>query len=251
LQAGQPAYFALQETSDGPSETNPSDLAGIFSVAEEYRSKIADQVAIKTPDPFINAAVPALNIAADAIWDKTQQSYMHGAVAWRVRLGGWRGPYAGDALGWHERTSEHFAGFAREQNTNPIPNTLPPADEEFNLARNETALHSNGDMTKSHYDMNLVLADAFFRHLLWTGDTNYAVKMWPAIERQLAWEHRLFRREFGLDKLPLYEGYAAIWASDDLSYNGGGSAHASAYNYFENRMAARVARILGKDSAPY
>jgi hypothetical protein len=251
LQDGKPAYFALQETGENPEEIDQPDLPGLFSAAEEHRRKIAGQVMVETPDPFINAAVPALNIAADAIWDGSQQSFMHGAVAWRVRLAGWRGPYAGDALGQHERTAEHISGFAHEQNTNPIPDTLPPADEEFNLARNETALHSNGDMTKSHYDMNLVLVDAFFRHLLWTGDTNYASQMWPAIERHLAWERRLFRREFGPDKLPLYEGYAAIWASDDLSYNGGGSAHASAYNYFENKMAARVAKLLGKNPAPY
>ena len=96
---------------------------------------------------------------------------MHGAVAWRTRLLGWRGQYAGDALGWHERTAAHFAGFARQQNTSPIPETIPPADEQFNLARSEAAIHSNGDMSKNHYDMNLVAVDAFFRHLLWTGDT--------------------------------------------------------------------------------
>ena len=206
---------------------------------------------VETPDPFINAAAAALNIAADAVWDDKQQSFMHGAVAWRTRLLGWRGQYAGDALGWHDRTAAHFAGFAKKQNTSPIPATIPPADEQFNLARSEAAIHSNGDLSKNHYDMNLVAVDAFFRHLLWTGDTNYAREMWPVIERHLAWERRLFRREFGPDKLPLYEAYAAIWASDDLNYNGGGTAHASAYNYFANTMAARVAKILGKDPAPY
>jgi hypothetical protein len=176
---------------------------------------------------------------------------MHGAVAWRTRLLGWRGQYAGDALGWHDRTAAHFAGFAKQQNVSPIPEKIPPADEEFNLARSEAAIHSNGNLSKNHYDMNLVAVDAFFRHLLWTGDTNYAREMWPVIERHFAWEHRLFRREFGPDKLPLYEAYAAIWASDDLNYNGAGTAHASAYNYFANKMAARVAKILGKDSTPY
>jgi hypothetical protein len=247
----EPVYFSLQDSDNDSEKINAQDLPQLFSVAEEHRRQIAEQVTIETPDPFINAAVPALNIAADAIWDTQQQSYMHGAVAWRVRLAGWRGPYAGDALGWHERTAAHFTGFAREQNTQPIPEILPPADEDFNLSRSETALHSNGDMTDSHYDMNLVLVDAFFRHLLWTGDTNYAAEMWPVIERHLAWERRLFRREFGPNKLPLYEGYADIWASDDLSYNGGGAAHASAYNYFENRMAARLAKIIGKDPVPY
>ena len=75
--------------------------------------------------------------------------------------------------------------------------------------------------------------------------------MWPVIERHLAWERRLFRREYGPEKLPLYEAYAAIWASDDLEYSGGGSTHATAYNYYHNLMAARLARLLGKESAPY
>ena len=64
-------------------------------------------------------------------------------------------------------------------------------------------------------------------------------------------ERRLFRREYGPEKLPLYEAYAAIWASDDLQYHGGGTAHASAYNYWHNAMAARVARALGRDGAAY
>jgi hypothetical protein len=246
-----PFYFDLHMNWFSPG-FGPGSLPIACQAAEDHRRKVAEQVVVETPDAFINAAVPALNIAADAIWDRQQQGFMHGAVAWRTRLPGWRGPYAGDALGWHDRTAAHFAGYAREQNTNPVPETIPPADERFNLARNEAALHSNGDLTgRPHYDMNLVAVDAFFRHLLWTGDTNYARAMWPVIERHLAWEHRLFRREFGDDKLPLYEAYAAIWASDDLNYNGGGTAHASAYNYWQNEMAARVAKILGEDAAPY
>ncbi len=242
-------FLALKIGDDGKKTAN--DLPQLFFAAENHRRAIAEKVVVETPDPFINAAAGALDIAADAVWDDKQQSFMHGAVAWRTRLLGWRGQYAGDELGWHERTAAHFADFAKNQNTNPIPETIPSADEQFNLARSEAAIHSNGDLSHNHYDMNLVAVDAFFRHLLWTGDTNYAAQMWPVIERHLAWERRLFRREFGDDKLPLYEAYAAIWASDDLNYNGGGTAHASAYNYFENKMAARVATVLGKDATVY
>jgi hypothetical protein len=276
LQPGRPVYLALQQLASGggtelpvyrdvsknqfgESATNDQpvlvyselELPKVFDEAENHRRAIAERVVVETPDPFINAAASALCIAADAVWDDAQQSYMHGAVAWRTRLLGWRGQYAGDELGWHERTAAHFAGFAKNQNVSPIPATIPPPDEQFNLARSEAAIHSNGDLSKNHYDMNLVAVDAFFRHLLWTGDTNYAAAMWPVIERHLAWERRLFRREFGPDKLPLYEAYAAIWASDDLNYDGGGTAHASAYNYFANKMAARVAKMLGKDPMPY
>jgi hypothetical protein len=228
-----------------------SELAGLFARGEAERRALAERVAVETPDPFVNAAAAALNVAADAIWDDRQAAFMHGAVAWRMRLLGWRGPYAGDALGWHDRTAKHFEGFANQQNTGPVSTSLPPPEPSANLSRNETALHSNGDLTRSHYDMNLVGVDAFFRHLLWTGDLEYARRLWPVIERHLAWERRLFRREYGRDKLPLYEGYCCIWASDDLAYNGGGATHATAYNLYHNRMAARVARMLGRDPAPY
>ncbi len=260
VQPSENTYLALQLLPDDAGN-NPADrqdynsqnfsLAGNFDAAEKHRAELSRHVSVSTPDPFINAAAQALCVAADAVWDEKQQCFMHGAVAWRTRLLGWRGQYAGDDLGWHERTAAHFASFARQQNTNPVPETIPPPDEKFNLARSEAAILSNGDLSKNHYDMNLVAVDAFFRHLLWTGDINYAREMWPVIERHLAWERRLFRREFGPDKLPLYEAYAAIWASDDLNYNGGGTAHASAYNYFANTMAARVAKILGKGPKVY
>jgi hypothetical protein len=179
---------------------------------------------------------------------------MHGAVAWRMPLLGWRGDYIGDALGWHDRAERFFDRWAAKQNTSPIPEKIPAPEEKANLSRNETGLHSSGDMSGTHYDMNLVFIDALFRHLMWTGDLDYAHKMWPVIERHLAWERRLFRREFTAangEKLPLYEAYCCIWASDDLAYNGGGATHSSAYNLFHNRMAARVAKLIGADATPY
>ncbi len=276
LKRGQPEFIGFQRLAGNPNaeevlatyrevadQTNSTargqklkqwrgaDLATIFAREETARRSIAERVVVETPDQFINAAVGALNVAADAVWDDRVNAYLHGGVAWRVRLLGWRVSYAGDALGWHERTAKHFEGFAKQQNTNPVSTLIPPPEEISNLARNETALHSNGDMTKSHYDMNMVGVDAFFRHLLWTGDLEFARRMWPTIERHLAWERRLFRREFGIEKLPLYEAYACIWASDDLAYNGGGGTHSSAYNLYHNRMAARVARLLGADATTY
>jgi predicted alpha-1,2-mannosidase len=229
----------------------PAELPGRFAETERHFAELRTRVSVDTPDPFLNAGVGALNVAADALWDEPQQAIMHGAIAWRTRLLGWRGPYVLDELGWHDRARTNALYWAARQNTDPIPASLPPADERSNLARNEAGLHTNGDISNSHYDMNLVFIDELFRHLLWTGDVAYARRMWPVIERHLAWERRCFRREYGPDKLPLYEAYAAIWASDNLQYGGGGTAHASAYNYYHNRMAARIAPLVGADPAPY
>jgi len=256
-----PTYRAVTADRPGQNE-NPAqvvlrpaysveDLPRLFAETETHFHALREQIVVETPDPFLNAAASALCIAADGVWDEPSGTVQHGAVAWRSRLLGWRGPYAMDALGWHDRARRHLSYWAGQQNTDPIPDKLPPPDANANLARSEAALHSNGDISNSHYDMNLVYIDALFRHLLWTGDLEFARSVWPVIERHLVWERRLFRRPFGPAGLPLYEAYAAIWASDDLEYNGGGVAHASAYNYYHNRMAARLARLLGKNPAPY
>ncbi len=252
VERADPSALALKNRAE-VSAFHP-DLPRRFAETEAHFAALRTRSSVDTPDPFINAAVGALNVAADAGWDEPQQAIMHGAIAWRTKLLGWRGPYALDALGWHDRARANLTYWAGRQNTSPIPDKLPPPDENTNLARSETALHSNGDLSNSHYDMNLVFIDALFRHLRWTGDVDFAKQMWPVIERHLAWERRLFRREFTTpagEKLPLYEAYAAIWASDDLQYSGGGTAHASAYNYWHNRMAAQLAPLVGADPAPY
>lgn len=231
-----------------------ADLPRAFEAAETFRLSLTRRLEVDTPDPFLNAAAAAIPVAADAIWDASQAAYMHGAIGWRIRLLGWRAAYAGDALGWPDRTRSHLSWFAKRQDTSPAPASIPPADEKFNLARNETALISRGDFAVTnprHYDMNLVAIDTLFRHLLWTGDLAFAREMWPVIELQIERERRLFRRPFGPDGLPLYEAYACIWASDELIYNGGGATHATAYNYWHNHMAARLAEKLGKDPSAY
>ena len=226
-------------------------LANEFATAEKHFEDLRNKVRVQTPDPYLDAAVASLNVVSDALWDTDAHAIMHGSIAWRTRLLGWRGPYVLDDLGWHGRARENFETWIPHQNTSAIPAALPPPDPAANLARNEPGLHSNGDLSNTHYDMNMVFIDALFRHLLWTGDANFARQVWPVIQRHLAWERRLFRREYGPEKLPLYEAYDTIWASDNLYYNGGGTAYASAYNIYANRMAARIAVLAGQDQKPY
>ena len=174
-------------------------------------------------------------------------------------LAGWRGPYVLDALGNHDRAVLDIRHWIKRQNLTPVATADPaigPWDDtpNFHLTRKEKMLHSNGDLSGNHYDMNMVFMDMMLRHLMWTGDLDFAREIWPAFQRHLAWEHRLFRRTYTTASgktLPLYEAYAAIWASDNLQYNGGGAAHSSAYNIFAFRFAAALARALGEDPTPY
>jgi hypothetical protein len=266
---GTPLYLTITRAtgqgsqSDQMSTYNEAmfapDPATAFAARSAQLASLAATLTLDTPDEFLNAAGPALAVAAETIWDAHAQCVLHGGVAWRTMLAGWRGPYSLDALGNHDRAQQHFRHWLKKQNLTAVTTADPaigPWDDtpNFHLTRKEKMLHSNGDLSGNHYDMNMVFMDVLMRHLMWTGDLDFAREIWPAFQRHLAWEHRLFRRTYTTPDgkaLPLYEAYAAIWASDNLQYNGGGAAHSSAYNIFAFRFAAALARLLGEDPTPY
>ena len=248
-------YFLVQN----PKIEKVSDyvkLPAVFEAAEQHRKTLAERVRVITPDPFINTLGGALAVAADGIWESP--TYLHGAVAWRMRLNAWRGAYVADALGWHDRAKLHFSSYAKSQVLQP-ESAAVVMDTALHLARHQekmgTSVFSSGyisrnpnDNTKAHhYDMNLVFFDQMLSHFNYTGDLTFIREMWPVIKRHLAWEKRNFDR----DGDGLYDAYAAIWASDALQYSGGGVTHSSAYNYRSNKLAARLAKLVGEDSTPY
>lgn len=232
------------------------DLPLIFNNADKARQQLADRIRLQTPDPYLNTMGGALSMAADAIWE--DPTFLHGAVAWRMRLNAWRGAYVADPLGWHDRARRHFSSYALSQVTT-APEIGVVMDTALHLARHQEKIgtflfsdgyicrNPNGDIRAHHYDMNLVFIDQLLRHFNWTGDTAYVREMWPVIKRHLAWE----KRNFDSDNDGLYDAYAAIWASDALQYSGGGVTHSSAYNYFANKTAASLAGLIGEDAGPY
>lgn len=238
----------------------PSQEEGIalYNKSEQARANLASRIRITTPDPYFNTLGGALAVAADGIWDG--EVWLHGAIGWRMPLSGWRAAYTGDALGWHDRARTHFNAYAASQVTE-VQNTIPhPAqDSALALARSEkkwgTPQYSNGYICRNprrndqmhHYDMNLCYIDELLWHFNWTGDLEYARRMWPVLTRHLAWE----KRNYDPDNDGLYDAYACIWASDALYYNSGAVTHSSAYNYRSNRLAAMIAEKIGEDPAPY
>ncbi len=251
VKSNEPYFFALQK-NDSSKSLAYSQAAKIFNEAETARKKIADRIKVVTPDKYINTLGGVLAIAADAIWENP--TFMHGSIGWRMRLNGWRGPYVGDVLSWHDRAKTHFKAYSLSQVTTPLTGPVV-MDTALNLARSlekmGTSVFSsgyisrnpNGDFRPHHYDMNLVYIDALLRHFKWTGDLAFAKEMWPVITRHLAWE----KRNFDSDNDGLYDAYAAIWASDALQYSGGSVTHSSAYNYYANKEVAIIAKLIGED----
>lgn len=251
--------FVLFEDNEIKQCTEAEGIT-LLGKAEEQRLKVANSMKIATPDPYINTIGGAIAMAADGCWDETTGVWQHGANGWRMPLNGWRAGYMGDCLGWTDRARTHFDNYAASQVTD-VPATIPhpTQDSTVNLARAEkkwgTQMYSNGYICRNpqqnnkmhHYDMNLVYIDELLWHILWTGDLDYARKMFPVIKRHLEWE----KRNFDPDDDGLYDAYCCIWASDALYYNSGAVTHSSAYNYRANKVAAQIAEKLGIDASPY
>jgi len=248
-------YFAIYNPETIKS-LNYEILPAEFRNSEEARKKLAGRVKVNTPDPYINTIGGALSIAADAIWQ--HPTYLHGSVAWRIRLNGWRGAYVADPLGWHDRAKTHLLSYSQSQVISP-PNGPVIPDYSRNIARQKeqmgTSMFSrgyicrdpNGKMRPHHYDMNLVFIDQMLQHYHWTGDLDFVKQTWPVLKRHLEWE----KRNFDADGDGLYDAYCCIWASDALQYSGGGVTHSSAYNYKANKIAGDIAVIMGEDPQTY
>ncbi len=237
---------------------NFRDVVNTYNKARQCFENLASRIRFVTPDPYINTLGAALTLAADGVWDG--ETWLHGAIGWRMPLAGWRAGYLGDVLGWNERAVSHFNAYAKSQVTDVLPVIESPTqDTAMNLARAEkkwgTQMYSNGYICRNpnknnqmhHYDMNLNYVDELLRHFQYDADTAYMRKMWPLLTSHLAWE----KRNFDKDNNHLYDAYCCIWASDALYYNGGEVTHSTAYNYYGNKLAAKIAQFIGEDPEPY
>ena len=239
-------------------EISAHEASQLFEKAARHFEMMSRRIQFNTPDPYINTLGGALVLAADGDWDGT--TWLHGCVGWRMPLAGWRAGYLGDVLGWPDRALSHFNAYANSQVTDVTPDLPHPTqDPKQQMARSEkrwhTQMYSNGYICRNpnrndqmhHYDMNLNYVDELLWHFQYDADPAYMRKMWPVLQRHLAWE----KRNFDPDGDHLYDAYCCIWASDALYYSGGAVTHSSAYNYRGNKLAARIAHLIGEDATPY
>ena len=231
IRGGEDLYFGFDWLTGPTAAPQPNALPAVLAAAEAQRASVAQRVRVQTPDPYLNAAVPALCSAADGIWEPPV--YRHGGVAWHAPYLGWRGAYAASEFGWHDRAQTHFRTFADVQLKEPATG-VPHADPASNLARQapDSVLYSRGYIpvhpepdARGPYDMQQVYIDQLLWHVLWTGDLEFARQMWPVLVAHLQWEKRCFDP----DDDGLYENFANTFISDAHHYSGGGCTQASAY----------------------
>ena len=253
LKPSENLLLALELLTENGAASKPEQLPAALAAAEKHRAEIAARVRISTPDPYMNAAVPAICAAADGLWEPPV--YAHGGAAWHMPYLGWRGAYIATEFGWFDRAKLHFRTFAKCQVQEPATGK-PAPDPKYNWARQApgSTISTRGGIPTfpvqgqpAQYDMQQVYIDQLLWHLMWTGDLEFAREMWPVLENHLAWEKRCFDP----DDDGLYENYVNTMISDAHHYSGSPCTQGSAYNYRALRLAAKLAKLLNKDPAPF
>jgi hypothetical protein len=210
--------------------------------------KTRSALEISTPDNMLDLTVPPNVLAIDASWQ--DKSFYHGSFDWHAPYLGWRNWYGPTVIGWHDRVKKSFKTFANLQ----VPKTDQPEEVVYNGGENSQLKNSYGflpsmnDGNKTiYYDMQEVGVDMILHDMEWTGDLSYAEEVFNCISGVLDWEKRILDP----DNDNLYQNWLNTWISDAHSYNGGGCAQSSAYNYSANKVMANLASRLGRNPKPF
>ncbi len=281
LQDGSPALFLAGQ----PSQTTPhvvkmhaaigagETLDGFVVAIRNEDERVLDQwlncdrpverlqreirhkhssVAVRTPDAMLDLTIPPTVLAMDASWHKN--TFYHGAHAYHVPFLGWRNWYGPTVIGWHDRVETaiktHFAEIPKSA-SGPEEvwydgKSRPDLDHEgsqYHQIRNSTGFIPSVLGGNDIYNMQEVAIDMLLHHLDWTGDLGLAERLFEDMKGVLDWEGRILDP----DRDGLYQNFLNTWISDGHSYNGGGCAQASAYNYRANLLMSRIAEKLNRN----
>ncbi|MFH1904557.1 MAG: hypothetical protein ABIK53_03405 [bacterium] len=210
-------------------------------------------IEVHTPDTMLDLTIPPTVIALDASWHKN--AFYHGATSYHSPYLGWRNSYGPTVIGWHDRAETCFRTHASRQvneaegpeeiwyDGNPQPK-YRSGGTQYHWLENSTGFipFLLGEHTLK-YNMQEVAIDMFLHHLEWTGDIAVAREMFDVVARVLDWEARILDP----DKDGLYQNFLNTWISDSHSYNGGGCAQSSAYNFRANYLMGKIAKRLGRN----
>ncbi|UOQ46588.1 hypothetical protein MUN88_10760 [Gracilibacillus caseinilyticus] len=199
-----------------------SKPAKVFEKSVNYYKDLSESVKMDTPNPYLNAALPAASLALDASWNNP--TFQHGPINWFVPLPGWRSTYGATTAGWEDRAAAHaIAYFEKQASNGRIPSKL------------------NGD---SHYNMGEVLVDMMLYNWEWTGDLEMMANGgFDFIANHLNWMDEYMET----NNEGLYESHLNAWNTDNKWNNGGGATIASVYTWRANKEMAEIAKRLEKD----
>lgn len=255
LQPGKPLegfVVAIRNADAGALDCWLAKADPVSELKTQIRQKHS-AIEISTPDLLMDLTIPPSVIAQDACWHGNM--FFHGAHNYHHPFMGWRTWYGPTVIGWHGRVAQAVRTHAASQVKGAPESGQVSWDQnsqyhrlqnsagfipEYPLDRSTDKLQPRKDI---FYNMQEVFVDHFLHHLEWTRDLSLAREVFKVISDVLDWEERTLDP----DGNGLYQNWLNTWISDAHSYNGGGCAQSSAYNYRANFTMGHLAELLGMD----
>jgi hypothetical protein len=248
LNAAQPEIVWAFQSLEGAKASVGQQVfvpARAFEHGLNYMEGIGRRVVVNTPEPYLDAAVNAVNQAVDAAFYPPVVGA--GCMAWNIPMPGFRTIYGLTAFGWHDRVlaeARHY--IASQERDSTKDEADPDLALQLCLQSENSRFYGNGKITKDlpRYDFQSVFFDQLAHAWRWTGDHELENALRGALELHVQW----MKDCFDPDGDGLYSSYINTWPTDSVWYNGGGSVEESAYAYTAHRTLADMAMRAG-DSA--
>lgn len=225
-------------------------------IKQQIYSKYAC-ISVNTPENPIDLTIAPTVIALDASWHKN--SFQHGAFAYHAPFLGWRNWYAPTALGWGDRIETTMEAHFNQLPRGPVSEERIWVDKTPRYGDGQAQYPSHYHCIENSpgkmeyflnpirfgpYNMQECALDMMLYHIEWTGNFDLAKKYFDDFCLLLDWEERVLDP----DNDGLYQNFLNTWISDGHSYNGGGCAQSSAYNYRANIVMSKIAEKLGRNN---
>lgn len=226
--------FTVEENKQIPENTPGQAL----TQAETRIGSLSNRIEVKTPDPAFDLGVKFSVFAMDGPY--YPPIYVHGAMAWNMPFPGWRALYGPTAYGWHDRVLAE-ARYYTESQVKESDKVSPKADPAmgFTEQASDSRYYGRGRIQRDQafYNMQSVLFDMLVHNWRWSGSEELGGVLKASLPLHIEWA----RDCFDPDGDGVYESYINTWATDSVWYNGGDTAHETAYAYTSHLAAADLA----------
>ena len=127
------------------SAAPPADALAALAAAGARTQALASRASSRTPDPLIDAALPALSLAVDGLYRDNPGAFVHGAMAWDSLYLGWRSEVGATVLGSPELVAHEGAYFFSHQ-IQESPNAVchSSATNRYTSEDSDSRFHGKG-----------------------------------------------------------------------------------------------------------
>ena len=217
----------------GKIESCLEDPRGAEELARARNRSIIERIVVRTPDPYLNQAMPMMALATEGLWGDV--AILTGGWSWRSAYLGWRNWYGPLCYGWTDRVKRSIEEHC----------TLGLIREGPNRGAVGHMLEQPNSLS---YNMDEVFIDHVRQYFEYTNDVDLMRKVFPVLKGIVEWESRRLQPD---GEVPLYESSLDTWISDSHWYTRGQCTTASAYMLGAHRFLAELAEALGEDPSPY